>query len=175
MNMETAIQGNSRAGGQDTHASLAKGILWGLLGGLAGTLLMDLLLMGILVLAGLPALTCFAIVGDTVARFFSLLGSAMVGSEATGIITHYVIGPAIGGIFGAFIASVRALRTVTLKKCIWLSVLYVEILSQPLLLMSVLLLEMKGPVIAAWYGGAFVMHFLLGIIVAEVVWRGLKH
>lgn len=173
--METALQDNILAREQNRRFTLAKGILWGLLGGLAGTLLMDLILMGILVLAGLPALTCFAIVGDTVARFFSLLGSAMVGSEATGILTHYVIGPAIGGIFGALVAGVRGLRTVTLKKCIWLSVLYVEILSQPLLLMSVLLLEMKGSVIAAWYGGAFVMHFLMGIIVAEFVWRGLKH
>ena len=37
---------------------LAKGIVWGLLGGLVATLVMDLILMSVLVVAGLSALSC---------------------------------------------------------------------------------------------------------------------
>ncbi len=172
--METTFQDFSLAREQYPSGTFSKGILWGLLGGLAGTLLMDLFLMGILALASLSVFTCFSIVGDTVARFFSCLGVEITGSVAVGVITHYVIGPAIGAIFGAIVAGVRRLREGTPKKCIVVSVLYVEILSQPLLAVSIFLLEMKWPVIAAWYGGAFVMHFILGVILAVMVNHGVR-
>ncbi len=172
--METMIQGNLQAKKYTSLTFLARGLGWGFLGGLVGTLLMDLFLMGILFLAGLPVLACFAVVGDTVARFFSLLGTEMTGSEAIGVITHYVIGPAIGAIFGAIVVLADRLRVDTRKKCMLVSILYVEILSQPLLAVSVFLLEMKWPVIAAWYGGAFVMHFIMGVILAVLVSHGLR-
>ncbi len=172
--METTFRDNSLAKEQNPSAALAKGILWGLLGGLAGTLLMDLLLMGVLFLAGLPVLSCFEIVGDTVAGFFSLLGAEMAGSAAIGVVTHYVIGPIIGIVFGVIVATSLRLRVDTRKKCMLAAILYVEILSQPLLAVSVFLLEMKGPVVAAWYGGAFVMHFILGVILAVMVSHGLR-
>ncbi len=172
--METTYQDKSLVGERTLPASLAKGMLWGLLGGLVGTLIMDLFLMGILVLAGLSALTCFVVVGDTMARFFSLLGAEIPASAAVGVITHYVIGPAIGIIFGVIVVLAERLRVVTRKKCTLVSILYVEILSQPLLAVSVVLLEMKWPVIAAWYGGAFVMHFILGVILAVMVSHGLR-
>ncbi len=172
--METTFQDKSLLRERTLPAALAKGLLWGLLGGLVGTLLMDLLLIGILVLAGLPALACFSIVGDTMARFFSLLGAEIPASAAVGVITHYVIGPVIGAIFGAIAVGIRRLRVNSRKKCILVAVVFVEVISQPLLLMSVLLLQMTWPVIAAWYGGAFVMHFLMGVILAVFVSHGLR-
>ena len=57
---------------------------------------MDLVLMGALSAFGSPALTCFSIVGDTVARFFSTLGTEMAGGVPTGIAAHYLIGPLFG-------------------------------------------------------------------------------
>ncbi len=172
--METMFQGNLQAKRQSSLTTLAKGAGWGLIGGLAGTLLMDLLLIGGLFLAGLPVLTCFEIVGDTMARFFSLLGAEMEGSVAIGVATHYVIGPIIGIFFGAIVVLADRLRVDTRKKCMLVSILYVEILSQPLLAVAVVFLEMKWPVIAAWYGGAFVMHFILGVILALMVSHGLQ-
>ena len=70
--METTLQGDSLAKRDITHAPLAKVIGWGLVGGLAGTLVMDLVLMGGLSAAGMPARTCFSIVGNTAARFASI-------------------------------------------------------------------------------------------------------
>ena len=68
--MEQTLQGNSQSQGSMTHFTLVRGMGWGLAGGLAGTLVMDFVLMGVLAAAGLPALSCFSIVGNTVARFF---------------------------------------------------------------------------------------------------------
>ena len=70
--MEKTLQGNSHLTGRMPSNSLVRGLGWGLIGGLAGTLVMDLILMGVLSAFGLPALTCFSIVGNTVARFFSM-------------------------------------------------------------------------------------------------------
>ena len=72
--MKVILQDHSRTKITIPHIPLAKGIGWGLIGGLAATLVMDLILMGILTAAGLPPLTCFSIVGDTVASLFSLDG-----------------------------------------------------------------------------------------------------
>ena len=59
-----------------------------------------------------------------------------------GMATHYLVGPLIGAIFGLLVARVKALRVNTLKKSILLGILYVEILSQPLLATTPILLKM---------------------------------
>ena len=155
-------------------AALAGGIGWGMLGGLAGTMLMDLMLIGAFMIAGLPAFTCFSLVGETVEHLFTLLGVEMTGGVLLGVSVHYLIGPLIGAIFGAVVARFPALRTGTLKKCLILAVLYVEVLSQPLLALAPLLLKMTQTEILEWYGGSFVMHFILGIILGTVVSHGLR-
>lgn len=171
--MENTLQGHSRVRAQETGVSLARGIGWGLLGGLAGTVVMDLLLMGGLWAAGRPALTCYSIVGDTVASVFSILGIEMAGGVSLGIATHYVIGPVVGAVFGAAVALVDALRVDTLKKGIVLAVLYVEVLSQPILATTPILLKMTATATLQWYGVSFVMHFILAVVLGCVVRYGL--
>jgi hypothetical protein len=140
---------------------------------LVGTMVMDIILMGGLSAAGLPALTCFSIVGDTAARFFSMLGIEMVGGIPVGAAAHYLIGPLVGAIFGAAVAQVKALRVDSLKKGVILAVLYVEILSQPLLVMTPLLLPMTATDTLQWFGVSFVMHLIYGVILGAVVSYGL--
>jgi hypothetical protein len=152
----------------------SRGLVWGGVGGLAGTLVMDLVLIGGLTAAGLPALSCFTIVGDTVARFFSLLGVQMAGGIPTGAVAHYLIGPAVGVLFGVLVTQVRALRATSLKKGMALAVLYVEILSQPILATAPILLEMTTAQTVQWYSLSFVMHFILGLVLGAVVSRGLR-
>ena len=177
--MEGTLQGSSQAKGHITQATLAKGIGWGLIGGLAGTLVMDLILMGALSAAGLPALTCYSIVGNTAARFFSILGIEMAGGVLLGVATHYLIGPVVGAIFGAAVAGatvarIDALRVDTLKRGILLAVLYVEILAQPILAMTPILLKMTAAEKLLWFGGSFVMHFLFGVVLGAIVSYGLR-
>jgi hypothetical protein len=135
---------------------------------------MDLILMGALSAVGDEALSCFSIVGDTVARFFSLLGIHMAGGVPLGMATHYTVGPIVGVIFGAAATRVDALRVATLKQRVILAVLYVEILSLPLLALTPLLLKTPTSETLLWFGGSSVMHFICGSILGLVVSYGLR-
>ena len=121
--MNSSIQRFSLAGGHIRSAPLTRGLSWGLIGGLAGTLVMDILLMGALLAARIPASFCFSLVGGTMARFFSLLGVEIAGGIPTGIVTHYLIGPLVGILFGAVVVGVPALRVDTTRKCIIAAIL----------------------------------------------------
>ena len=171
--MAITLQANPRARGQMAHGALAGGMGWGVIGGLAGTMVMDLVLMGALSVTGLPALTCFSIVGDTVARFFSLLDIEMAGGVPLGAAAHYLIGPLVGAIFGAAVTQIDALRVDTLKKGVILAVLYVEILGQPILATAPILLKMTAHEMLQWYGVSFVMHFILAVVLGVIVCYGL--
>jgi len=172
--MERTLQGNARMTGRRASTSLWSGLGWGVIGGLAGTLVMDLALMGVLAAFGAPALTCFSIVGNTVAHFFSIQGMDMAGAIRLGVATHYLVGPLLGAIYGMVVARVKALRVHTLKKSMLLAVLYIEILSQPLLALTPILLKMTLPETLQWYGGSLVMHLLAGAALGAVVGGGLR-
>jgi hypothetical protein len=172
--METTLQASTQAKGQTDHATLVRGMAWGFIAGLAGTMVMDVILMGALSAAGLPAFTCFSIVGNTARRFFSLLGVEMAGGVPLGVATHYLIGPLVGAIFGIALAKIAARRVITLKKGIVLAVLYVEILSQPILATTPILLKMTAPETVQWFGGSFVMHFIFAVVLGLVVGYGLR-
>jgi hypothetical protein len=174
MSMKKTLRGDPQPVQRVANRSLAKGLGWGLIAGLTGTLVMDIVLMGTLSVAGLPPLTCFSIVGNTVARFFSILGVEMAGGVPLGVATHYLVGPAFGVIFGALVTRVDALRIDTLKKGILLAVLYVEILSQPILASTPILLKMTAAGTLQWYAGSFVMHLLLALVLGAIVSCGLR-
>ncbi len=171
--MEVTCQNSSWASVPVTHVSLIGGLGWGLIGGLAGTMVMDIVLMVALPVAGLPALTCFSIVGETVASFFSMQGVEMKDGVLLGVFTHYLIGPAAGAIFGAAVTQVKVLRPDTLRKSIILAVLYVQILSQPILATTPILLKMTATTTLLWYGGSSVMHTVLGFVLGVIISYGL--
>jgi hypothetical protein len=172
--MERTLQGNRRMTGRIAPISFSRGLGWGLVGGMAGTMIMDLVLMGALSAVGLPALTCFSIVGNTVARFVSIQNTEIADAIQLGVITHYLVGPLFGAIFGLLVARVEALRVNTLKKSIILAIIYVEILSQPMLATTPILLKMTVPVTLQWYGGSFIMHLLMAVVLGSVVGYGLR-
>ncbi len=165
--MHSSIEGHIK------RAPLATAMRWGLIGGLASTLVMDILLMGTLLAIRIPATFCFSLVGDTLAKFFSLLGVELAGGIPTGIIAHYLIGMLVGILFSTVVVKVPALRVDTTRKCIIAAILYVEILSQPLLAMPPLLLKLDTLTLVLWYGGSLFMHLILAIILGSIVGGGL--
>ena len=172
--MERTLKGNTRITVHLATIRLLKGSKWGLLGGLAGTMVMDILLMGALWAVGQPALLCFSIVGDTVARSFSLLGVQMAGGVLTGAAAHYLIGPLVGVIFGTAMSMIPALRQATLKKSLIAAIIYVEILSQPILATTPILLKMTPSATLLWYAGSFLMHLVLALVLGLIVGYGLR-
>jgi hypothetical protein len=172
--MEKTLEGTSRVTGRIPSNSLRRGLGWGVIGGFAGTMVMDLVLMSAFAALRSPALTCFSLVGNTVGLFFSLKGVDMAGSIQLGILTHYLVGPLIGAIFGMVVARIEALRVGTLKKILLVAIVYVEILSQPMLAMTPILLKMTVPATLEWYGGSFVVHMIVAVILGSVVGYGLR-
>jgi len=172
--MERTLQGITRTADRKSQASISRGLGWGLLGGLAGTLTMDLLLMGALLALSQPATLCFSIVGDTVSHFMELLGMQVAGGLPTGVVTHYVVGPLFGILFGTLVLRLPALRERNLKKIMVAAFLYVEILSQPILATTPILLKMTAPATLQWFGGSFVMHLILSIVLGLIVGYGLR-
>ena len=172
--METTLKKNTRTRQHNPQVNLARGLLLGLIGGIAGTLVMDIVLMGALSAVGMPSLTCFSIVGDTVKQSFSTLGITLAGGVLTGIAAHYLVGPLFGIIFGASLVKVDALHVDTLKKGIVLAVLYVEIMSQPILATTPILLKMMAKDTLLWFGASFVMHFMYGVVLGAIVSVGLR-
>ena len=172
--MEKTLEGTLHVTGRNLSDIIWRGLGWGAIGGLAGTLTMDLVLMGFLSAFGLPALACFSIVGSTVGRFFSMQSMEMGRAVQMGIATHYIVGPVIGAIYGVAVTRIKALRVHTLKKSLLAAILYVEILSQPLLATTPILLKMGAPATLQWYGGSFLMHMIAGVVLGAVVGRGLR-
>jgi hypothetical protein len=172
--MEKTNQESLNTSGRFPAISLWRVLGWGLIGGLAATLIMDMSLMGALLAFGLPVLTCFSIVGETIARFASIQNLETLKTIQLGMVTHYVVGPVIGAIFGTAVTRVKSLRLNSMKKSLLLGILYVEIMSQPLLATTPILLKMTFPAILQWYGGSFVMHMIAGAVLGAVMHRGLR-
>ena len=74
----------SRVTGHSNSAALIRGIAWGLIGGLVGTIVMDFVLIVALSAVGLPAVISFSTIGDTAAGFFALLGIPLAGGFPLG-------------------------------------------------------------------------------------------
>jgi hypothetical protein len=146
---------------------------WGLIGGLTGTIAMDLVLMGGLSALGLPADTCFSSIGSTVAKFFSLLGIKLSGGAILGVATFHLLGPVLSAIYGLAVSQVGALQGITLKKNIVCAVLYAEVLSQLILTTMPILLKMSGSETVLWFAGSFVLHLTWGIVLGFVMHYGL--
>lgn len=172
--MDRILLGNPCISRGISPISISRGLRWGFFGGLTGTIIMDAVLMGTLSAIGWPVLTCFSIVGNTVARFFTFEGLEMARTIQLGVLTHYLIGPLVGGIFGALVARIKALHVHTIKKSILLAIIYIESLSQPIVATAPILLRMGLPQILQWYIGSLVMHLILGIVLGTVMGYGLQ-
>jgi hypothetical protein len=173
MNMEKKLQGNWLANGRNTSITLTRGMQWGLIGGLAGTMAMDLVLLGGLSALGLPTDTCFLSIGSTVAHFFSLLGIKLSGDVMLGVATFHLLGPVLSAIYGLAVSQVGALQRITLKKNVVGAVLYAEVLSQLILTTMPILLKMSGSETVLWFAGSFVLHLTWGIVLGFVMHYGL--
>lgn len=145
---------------------LGRSIGWGVHGGGIATMVMDIMLIGIFLAAGLPPFTCFSIIGDTITSLFSI--QDLVGSVPTGVVAHYLIGPVLGAFFGAAQSALPALRVTSSKKAILFAVLYAEIVSQPLLALTPLFLHMTASETLLWFGGSFGMHLIWGCVLGTV-------
>lgn len=152
-------------------ASAGRGVSAGLIGGLLGTIVMDLFGAGLFVVMSAPATLSFAVIGDAASDFGAMLGIALAGGAPLGVLLHYLIGLGLGGIFGAAVSQLAPLRALPTWQGVGLAVLYVEVVSQPLLVAAALLLHMTAAEAARWFGISFVMHLVYGLVLGLIVYR----
>ena len=90
----------------------SKAIKVGLIGSLAGTVAMDL----VMVVESL-------IIGEPAYGFVALIGSVVGGGVLVGVVAHLLMGSLLGLLFGAAISQVRLLSIESMQKGVWLGVL----------------------------------------------------
>jgi len=156
------------------YLTFIRGMVAGMVGGLAGTILMYLFGAGIFALLGWPASTSFSIIGDSAAAFFSTLGIALAGGDPLGMRLYYLIGLTLGTMMGIAVVSLEPLHLASLKKRVGLSILYVEVMSLPLLAAGTVALKMSAADAALWFGISFVMHLVYGLVLGVVTSYGVS-
>jgi hypothetical protein len=155
-------------------ADLTKALVFGAVAGLVATVVIDLITMAVLPLMGLPATGGFVTIGDTAAGFFRLVGITVSGGVALGVVLHYLIGIALGVLFGAAVTRFDALRLTSTKRALGLGILYTELISLPILVMPPIILNWAASDAVTWFGFSLVMHAIWGAVLGLVVRYGLR-
>ena len=151
------------------YPALLRGMIAGMVGGLAGNISMGLVGAGIFNLLGWPANTSFTIIGDSAAAFFSKLGIALAGGVALGVGLYFLIGLLFGASLGLAVGGIEPLRHLSGKKKVGLSILFVEVLSLPLLAAGSLALKMNAASAGLWFSISFVMHLVYGLVLGLIL------
>ncbi len=167
--MREMLRYDPRAELHSRSAILANRMTVGLIGGLVGTIVMDLFGFGVLLVMGGPETISFTLIGDAAAAFFSANGIDIAGGAPLGVALHYLIGLALGISFAAILLRIDALHLASLKKGIALGILYVELMSLPMLATAALVLKMTALETAQYFGTSFVMHLVFGSVLGLVV------
>jgi hypothetical protein len=154
--------------------TFTRGIIVGLAGGLAGTIAMHVFGVGIFLVMGEATNISFSIIGDAAARFFARLGIDLAGGTPLGMVVFYLLGLALGVTFVALVLRIDAFRLDSIKKGVGLGILYVEVLSLPLLAIATFVLNMSAGATALWFGVSVVMHLAYGAVMGAVVSYGLR-
>ena len=157
-----------------TNTTLTKGMTVGSVAGAMGTLVMDLSAMGTFLALGSPASLAFSTCGDAAAAFSTWPGLPLAGGAPLGVLLHYLIGPAMGGLLGALMARFDTLRLDSAWKALGLGILVGLILSQPLLIAAAVVLQMTAAEAALWFGASFGLHLIYGAILGLALRYGLR-
>lgn len=149
--------------------TITRGIKLGLIGGLAGTIIMDLVIVGLFWLVGMPVEMIYSFIGEVADSFFLRIGLDLQGGIPLGAAIHFLLGLGLGAIFGIAVSQISALQVDTVKKGILFGVLYIEIASQPILLTAPLLVKMTVTDLLQWYSLSLSMHLIYGIVLGRMV------
>ena len=141
---------------------------------MVATIVIDLATAVVLPLMGMPATGGFSVIGDTAAGFLALFGIQIAGGALLGGVWHYLIGAALGVLFGWAVTRIPALRLNSVKKGVGLGILYAEIISLPIVVLPPIVLPLSGAEAVRWFGFCLVMHAIWGVTLGTIVAYGLR-
>ena len=157
-----------------TTTTWTKGVRVGLAGGLAATAVVDAIMMSVLHRTGQPAKNGFVLIGDTAAGFFDSVGIDAAGGVPVGLFFHFLIGIALGGLFGGIVSRVLTLQTTSKRKMVGLGVIYTELISIPILVLPPIILKMNKPDAVGWFRFTIPLHAVFGLVLGLVTSHGLR-
>jgi hypothetical protein len=162
MTTEQEQQGmtHSQESPQPETLTLTRAITYGVIGSLAGTIAMDVVLVAESLMIGEPATSYLALIG-------SVLGSG----ASLGAIVHLVMGSLLGFVFGVAVYRADFLRIDTFWKGVWLGVL-AGLVTIPL--GCVPFAVVTGVPIIFMVTFSFVPHLLWGAVLGIVAGYGLR-
>jgi hypothetical protein len=162
---------------RDRGRALKRGIGWGLIGGFIATIALDISSVVTLGALGYPGglPMYFSMVAGTSAGFFSRIGLPMTGSLLMGGIVSYLIGMGLGAIFGASVSQVNGLRVDKTKRFMF-CIIFVEVVTQPLVAAAPAILEGGWTVTETWqwFLTSFYLHMIYAMVLAVSVDYGLQ-
>lgn len=141
----------------------------GMLGGLLGDIVMQLLGVGIFALIGFRLDTSFVTIGDSAASFFTKVGLPMAGGAPFGLLVNILVSLGLGGLWGLLVAISERLRRAATGKALLYAILYVEAMSIPMLLAGSMALGMELKLALLWAGISALMHVVFGSVLAGFV------
>jgi len=145
-------------------ATGSRAIKFGLIGSLAGTMAMDLVMVA-------ESL----IIGEPVDGFVALIGSVVGGGVLVGVVAHLLMGSLLGLLFGTAIYKVRFLNIESMRKGVWLGVL-AGLVTIPLGCVPVAIVT--GVPIIEMVSFSFVPHLVwgavLGVVAGYAMHSGLR-
>jgi hypothetical protein len=136
----------------------SRAIKFGLLGSLAGTLAMDL----VMVVESL-------IIGAPVDGFVALIGSVVGGGALVGVVLHLLMGSLLGFLFGTAVWQVRFLNIGSVRKGVWFGVL-AGLVTIPLGCVPVAIVT--GVPIIEMVSFSFVPHLVWGAVLGVIAGAG---
>jgi len=148
-------QGESQ--GPETATS-SRAIKFGLIGSLAGTIAMDV----VMVVESL-------IIGAPVDGFVALIGSIVGGGALVGVVLHLLMGSLLGLLFGIVVWQVRFLNIGSVRKGVWLGVL-AGLVTIPLGCVPVAIVT--GVPIIEMVSFSFVPHLVWGAVLGVIAGAG---
>ena len=151
------------------RSTLASEITWGMAAGLLGTVVMDLVIIGFFAASGMPLGLVYSFIGDVAQQCFLRIGVTVPGGVILGAVAHFGLGLALGAVFGVAVSRIPRLRLGSVVKGALLGVLYIEIVSQPLLVLAPLIMTMTTSDVLRWYALSTSMHVIYGIVLGVVM------
>lgn len=155
------------------NRSLSRGVIAGLLGGLAGDVAMQLVAAGLFALLGWPLDTSFRIIGDSALAFVSASAVPPAGHMLVGVLANVLVGIGLGALLGALVVVWKRLALTSLARSLLISFVHVEVMSVPLLAAGCLSLGLSVTSAATWCGLSCLLHLVYGVVLGAVLWRWL--
>lgn len=140
--------------------------------GLLGTVVMDLVIVGFFAATGMALDLVYSFIGDIAQQCLLRIGIAVPGGVLLGSLMHFFLGLALGAVFAVAVSRSTRLRLDSVAKGALLGILYIEIVSQPILVLAPLLLRMNTSEVIRWYALSTSMHVIYGLVLGVVMaWR----